>query len=45
VQFHGVRRDKFELHLKEIKFRFNHRHLDLYKTLLKPLRNNPLESV
>ena len=45
VQFHGVRRDKFELHLKKTEFRFNHRHLDLYKTVLKMLRNNPLESV
>ena len=24
AQFHGVRRDKFELHLKETEFRFNH---------------------
>ncbi|RMX10954.1 IS1595 family transposase [Allofranklinella schreckenbergeri] len=42
AQFHGVRRDKFELHLKETEFRFNHRHLDLYKTLLKLLRDDPL---
>lgn len=42
TQFHGVRRDKFELHLKETEFRFNHRHLDLYKTLLKLLRDDPL---
>ncbi|PJK02225.1 IS1595 family transposase [Lysobacteraceae bacterium NML75-0749] len=42
AQFHGVRKDKFELHLKETEFRFNHRNLDLYKTLLKLLRNNPL---
>ncbi|PJK04732.1 IS1595 family transposase, partial [Lysobacteraceae bacterium NML71-0210] len=34
--------DKFELHLKETEFRFNHRNLDLYKTLLKLLRNDPL---
>ncbi len=37
-----VRRDKFALHLKETEFRFNHRHLDLYKTLLKLLRDDPL---
>lgn len=42
AQFHGVRKDKFELHLKETEFRFNHRKLDLYKTLLKLLRNDPL---
>lgn len=42
AQFHGVRRDKFALHLKETEFRFNHRHLDLYKTLLELLRNEPL---
>ena len=42
AQLHGVRRDKFELHLKESEFRFNHRNLDLYKTLLKLLRNDPL---
>ncbi|PJK05206.1 IS1595 family transposase, partial [Lysobacteraceae bacterium NML95-0200] len=34
--------DKFELHLKETEFRFNHRHLDLYKTLLKLLKDDPL---
>ena len=45
VQFHGVRRDKFDLYLKQTEFRFNHRHLDLYKTVLKMLRNNSLESV
>ena len=42
AQFHGVRRDKFALHLKESELRFNHRHLDLYKTLLELLRDEPL---
>lgn len=42
AQLHGVRRDKFELHLKETEFRFNHRHLDLYKALLTLFRNKPL---
>ena len=42
AQFHGVRRDKFELHLKETEFRFNHRRLDLYKILLTLFRNEPL---
>lgn len=36
--FHGVARDTFELHLKECKFRFNHRQQDFYKLLLKLLR-------
>ena len=27
---------------KETEFHFNHRHFDLYKTLLKLLRNDPL---
>ena len=32
----------FYLHLKETVFRFNHRHDDLYKILLRMLRENPL---
>ena len=42
AQFHGIRKDKFALHLKETEFRFNHRHQDLYKALLQLLRQNPL---
>ena len=42
MQFHGMRRDKFKLHLKETKFRFNHRQLYLYMKLLKLLRDDPL---
>ena len=42
AQFHGIRKDKFALHLKETEFRFNHRHHDLYKALLQLLRQNPL---
>ena len=42
AQFHGIRKDKFVLHLKETEFRFNHRHQDLYKALLQLLRQNPL---
>ena len=42
AQFHGVRRDKFELPLKETASRFNRRHLDLYKTLLTLFRDEPL---
>lgn len=42
VQFNGVPRHTFYLHLKETEFRFNHRHCTLYKSLLSLLRNNPL---
>lgn len=42
VQFNGVPRHTFYLHLKETEFRFNHRHSSLYQALLSLLRNNPL---
>ena len=42
VQFNGIPRHTFYLHLKETEFRFNHRHSSLYKALLSLLRNNPL---
>lgn len=42
VQFNGVPRHTFYLHLKETEFRFNHRQCSLYKALLSLLRNNPL---
>jgi transposase-like protein len=32
----------FSLHLKECEYRFNHRHENLYRALLKLLKNNPL---
>ena len=41
-QFKGVPRHTFLLHLKESEFRFNHRFEDLYKLLLKLLRQQPL---
>lgn len=41
-KFNGIRKDKFILHLKESEFRWNHRQEDLYKILLKKLRQNPL---
>ena len=43
-KFHGWRKDAFYLHLKECEFRFNHRHGDLYKTLLKTFKSTPLSS-
>jgi transposase-like protein len=42
AKFKGVRRDSFEFHLRETEFRFNHRDQNLYKLLLKLLRENPL---
>jgi transposase-like protein len=42
TQFHGVPRHTFYLHLKESEFRFNHRHENLYQTLLSLLRQHPL---
>ena len=38
----GVKKDKFLIHLKESEWRWNHRNDDLYKVLLKKLRQNPL---
>ncbi|MBO0356720.1 IS1595 family transposase [Hymenobacter sp. BT186] len=40
--FRGVAKYTVELHLKECEFRFNHRHQNLYKLLLKLLRQQPL---
>ena len=42
VQFNGVPRHTFYLHLKETEYRFNHRHRSLYHALLALLRSNPL---
>ena len=41
-QFKGVPKHTFRLHLKESGFRFNHRQQDLYRLLLKLLRQQPL---
>ena len=40
--FKDVPKHTFLLHLKESEFRFNHRYEDLYKRLLKLLRQQPL---
>jgi len=42
ARFRGMHQDTFLFHLKECEFRFNHRHDDLYKVLLKLCRKNPL---
>ena len=41
-KFKGIPKEKFELHLKETEFRFNHRGLNLYHILLKECRVRPL---
>jgi transposase-like protein len=42
AQFKGVPKHTFFLHLKETEFRFNHRHQDPYKLILRILRKDPL---
>ena len=42
AKFKGIPKEKFEIHLKETEFRFNHRSLDLYALLLAWFRARPL---
>jgi transposase-like protein len=42
MKFHGIPKTTFYFHLKECEFRFNYRNQDIYKLMLKLLRNNPL---
>jgi transposase-like protein len=42
ARFHGIPKHTFYLHLKETEFRFNNRHGNLYRVLLKTFRQNPL---
>ena len=42
MKFKGIPKDKFEIHLKETEFRFNHRGHDLYQLLLSWFRSQPL---
>jgi len=42
MKFHGIPRSTFYIHLKECEFRFNYRNQNIYKVVLKMLRNNPL---
>lgn len=42
TRFRGMNKDTFFLHLKECEFRFNHRGQNLYKMVLKIIRNKPL---
>jgi len=41
-KFNGIPAAPFNLHLKECEYRFNHRHKNLSRELLKLLENNPL---
>ena len=42
MKFHGIPKTTFYLHLKECEFRFNYRGQNIYKLVLKMLRENPL---
>jgi transposase len=42
VRFRGMSPNTFNLHLKECKFRFNHRGQNLSRLILRILRNQPL---
>ena len=42
-KFRGMNKGTFYLHLKECEFRFNYRKNDLYRILLKLIKNNPLK--
>ena len=39
--FRGILKKFFHLYLAEISFRFNHRHEDIYPTILKMLKHTP----
>jgi transposase-like protein len=41
-KFNGVRKNTFNLHLKECEYRFNHRKKNLYRTVLTLLKKYPL---
>ena len=42
IKFRGIHKNTFYLHLKECEFRFNYRNHNLYKLLLKIIRDNQL---
>ena len=43
AKFRGIHKSTFPLHLKECEFRFNYRQENIYKRLLKMLRERPLK--
>ena len=42
-KFRGLNKETFYLHLKECEFRFNYKYDDLYRLVLKMMKNNPLK--
>ncbi|MCK5517932.1 MAG: transposase [Alphaproteobacteria bacterium] len=42
TKFKGLPKHTFHLHLKETEWRFNNRSFNIYKFLLKLLRNQPI---
>lgn len=44
TKLRGLRKDHFNLHLKECEFRYNMRHEDMYRELLKLLRKERLQA-
>ncbi len=42
ARFRGMRKATFNLHLKECEFRFNSRGENIYRTILKIVREKPL---
>ena len=42
AKFRGISRNTFYLHLKECEFRYNYKNINLYRFLLKNIRNKPL---
>ena len=43
TRFRGIKKSHFLLHLKECEFSYNNKSKDLYKILVKLVRNNPLK--
>lgn len=43
AKFRGVHKHTFYLHIKECEFRYNYRNKNIYLTLLRNFRNNPLK--
>ena len=39
IKFHGISRKKFPLYLKEMEFRYNNRHSNIFKLLVKNICN------
>ncbi len=44
ARFRGIHKQMFYYRLKECEFRFNMRHENMYKYLLKSIRNRPLKA-